>query len=304
MGFIRKLILKFLRFSGLYIVFFFLINKVFSLNVLTVKETFGLIKKGKTVIRFGDGELRLLMGVGEAGFQRRDSKLEVELNEIFHSYISGQEREILLCMPGALSSLSREYVMTREVFFWWFTFSVKYFKELRCLFSLCRGVSFGEAYITRPYYAVQDLEFARYVFEEFKNLFRGKRLLILEGRFTRFGVGNDLLDGAKSVRRILGPEVDAYEKVGEIYERSKLEDCDIVLIALGPAAKILAYRLNKVGYCCLDVGHLDIEYEWYKARAKEKVSILNKYVNESKEKFVMKGALDEDYEREVVYRCE
>lgn len=45
MGFIRKLILKFLRFSGLYIVFFFLINKVFSLNVLTVKETFGLIKK-------------------------------------------------------------------------------------------------------------------------------------------------------------------------------------------------------------------------------------------------------------------
>lgn len=303
MGFVRKLFLKFLRFSGLYALFLYLMNGAYLLNVLSVKETFEMIRQGKTIIRFGDGELRLLMEVGEAGFQKRNPGLEKDLKEIFSSYCSGKEKRLLLCMPGALSRSPREYKMTKEVSFWWFTFVLKYFENLKNLFFSCKRNIFGEAYITRPYYAVQNVDFAKFVFEEFKDVFKGKRLLIIEGRLTRFGVGNDLLIGAKSVRRILGPEIDAYDRVDELFERAKIEECDIVLIALGPAAKVLAYRLNKIGFCCLDAGHLDVEYEWYKMGAKEKVSIANKYVNESREKFVESDGVIGDYGKEVIYLC-
>lgn len=205
--------MKFLRFSGLYALFLYLMNGAYLLNVLSVKETFEMIRQGKTIIRFGDGELRLLMEVGEAGFQKRNPGLEKDLKEIFSSYCSGKEKRLLLCMPGALSRSPREYKMTKEVSFWWFTFVLKYFENLKNLFFSCKRNIFGEAYITRPYYAVQNVDFAKFVFEEFKDVFKGKRLLIIEGRLTRFGVGNDLLIGAKSVRRILGPEIDAYDRV-------------------------------------------------------------------------------------------
>ena len=302
MGFLRKCVLKLLYVTGLYLWVFSAVNKTFSLNILSAKETINQIKKGRTLIRFGDGELRLIMKVGEAGFQKRNSRLEADLAEILVSCRKTGGENILLCMPGVLSGSQREYQLTKDVSFWWFVFTVKYFRKLRSLFLSCGGISFGDSFVSRPYYAIRDFEFASYVFAEFKNIFSGKRLLIIEGRLTRFGVGNDLLDGAISVRRILGPEVDAYDKVDEIYERAKGEICDIVLIALGPAAKILAYRLNELGYCCLDVGHLDIQYEWYKMNAKEKIAIANKYVNESKEKFVETGDIDESYERQVFCR--
>ena len=86
MGFVRKLCLKFLRFSGLYALFLYWMNAVYLLNVLSVKETFEKIRQGKTIIRFGDGELRLLMGVGEAGFQKRNpeggSRLSLNTSKI------------------------------------------------------------------------------------------------------------------------------------------------------------------------------------------------------------------------------
>ena len=37
----------------------------------------------------------------------------------------------------------------------------------------------------------------------------------------------------------------------------------MILIALGPTATVLAYDLAKQGYWALDIGHLDLEYEWY-----------------------------------------
>lgn len=111
------------------------------------------------------------------------------------------------------------------------------------------------------------------------------------------------MEEAKSVRRILGPEVDAYGRVEEIYRRAKSETCDILLIALGPAAKILAYKLTMEGFICIDVGHLDIEYEWYKVRAKEKICIPNKFVNESTERYIEDDFVDSVYERQIIYRC-
>jgi len=56
----------------------------------------------------------------------------------------------------------------------------------------------------------------------------------------------------------------------------------IVLAALGPTATILCYDLSKFKVQSIDIGHLDIEYEWYKSGTLTKAPIIGKYVNEVK----------------------
>lgn len=40
----------------------------------------------------------------------------------------------------------------------------------------------------------------------------------------------------------------------------------LIIIVLGPTAKLLAYDLNKLGYRALDLGHMAKAYEWLKTR--------------------------------------
>ena len=55
----------------------------------------------------------------------------------------------------------------------------------------------------------------------------------------------------------------------------------MILLAIGPTATILAYDLYKEGYQAIDIGHVDIEYEWFLRQAKTKIKIENKYVCEA-----------------------
>ena len=73
----------------------------------------------------------------------------------------------------------------------------------------------------------------------------------------------------------------AFEKYDEILNTLKKESKNtLIIIALGPTATVLAYDLAKDGYQALDMGHFDIEYEWYLRNATKKEKISNKYTNE------------------------
>ena len=57
-------------------------------------------------------------------------------------------------------------------------------------------------------------------------------------------------------------------------------DC-LFLVALGPTATVLAYDLTKHGAQAIDIGHLDIEYEWFRARKGIRVPVKYKPFQES-----------------------
>lgn len=308
MGFLRK-ILKKLR---LMLLLPFLskitpiLRRKIKVRVMNVEETLNKIfKNRKTIIRFGDGELRLLLGSGETDFQKQNPELRHRLNEILREVFSQKEADkILICMPGVLSDCPREYSLGDVAKLFWFSFLAKNFNKLRELFESYPGLAFGDACFTRPYMDTQDREYAGKVFERSKSELKEKDVLIIEGRLSRFGVGNDLLSETKRVRRILGPEINAFNQYETLLERAKREkNVDVVILALGPAAKILAYDLTKMGFWCLDLGHLDIEYEWFRLKTNRKVVIKNKYVNESSKKFVGDAALDEVYENQIIFTC-
>ena len=70
---------------------------------------------------------------------------------------------------------------------------------------------------------------------------------------------------------------------------------------MGPTATILSYDLNKFGYQAIDVGHVDIEYEWYLRKAKEKISIKNKYVNEKgRKQKPFTSVKDKNYYKQII----
>ena len=59
-----------------------------------------------------------------------------------------------------------------------------------------------------------------------------------------------------------------------------VEEGIIFLIALGPAAGVLVYDLYKAGYQAIDIGHMDLEYEWYLSGTGCRSVVKNKYNNE------------------------
>ena len=139
--------------------------------------------------------------------------------------------------------------------------------------------------VSRPYTHHRDDMVAVQVFSQIRTLWTNKNVVVIEGELTRFGVGNDLLNDAASVKRIIGPAKNAFEKCDLIIEEARKQpEGTIFIVALGPAAKIIAYELSNQ-FKTLDLGHLDIEYEWYLRKMKEGGSVPNKYVNEARVNF-------------------
>ena len=76
------------------------------------------------------------------------------------------------------------------------------------------------------------------------------------------------------------------------------------LIALGPTATILAYDLYKLGYQALDIGHVDLEYEWMKLGTEEQVNLFNKFVNELPGGDIVDDRTDDEYKMQIEYVIE
>lgn len=126
--------------------------------------------------------------------------------------------------------------------------------------------------------------------------------MLVEGELSRVGGGNDLFDNAASVRRILCPAENAFDCYGEILETicKHAKSSDLIFMALGPTATVLAYDLFQRGYWAVDAGHIDLEYEWMKLGTTEKVKISGKYVNEVKNGNMVDSIQDEKMLSQVV----
>ena len=111
-------------------------------------------------------------------------------------------------------------------------------------------------------------------FEKIRQIWKDRDVVVVEGVSTHNGVGNDLLDTAKSVERILGPAKNAYLKIEDIYNACiQCPKDKLILVSLGAAAKPLVERLFLQGYRVLDIGNLDMEYEWFLMKADSKVKL-------------------------------
>lgn len=225
-------------------------------------------------------------------FQHYDERLARRLNEILMNPVES----LLVCVPYSLLH-PKVYRGYETVFFEreWLTRS---YWLMDCLKSRFK---WGDTNFTRFYLHRRDInDYPQYI-RSLKRIWDQKDILIVEGEYSRLGVGNDLFDNASSVQRILCPPTDAFKLYERILESVKnLYENRLVLIALGHTATVLAYDLALSGIRALDLGHIDIEYEWYRMGAKEKVPVPSKYVNEVKDGREMNSILDMKYTAQIV----
>ena len=125
--------------------------------------------------------------------------------------------------------------------------------------------------------------------------------MIVEGLTSHSGVGNDLFDGARSIKRIICPSRNAYSKL-EAIKQAVREQADnrLILTMLGPTAKVLVYDLVQEGYRALDIGHIDSEYEWFQMGARHKVKLSHKHTAEHNFDQDIEFRDDQAYDSQIV----
>ena len=236
-----------------------------------------IINNNSSISRIGDGEFILIFGKN-IGFQKYNQTLAKRLIQILNS----NEKNLLIGinLPYKEKDLHffKKYIINYyKKFFYKYKFKIaKILNKQKIYYS---------ALITRFYidYNYNNNKNIKKYIEKLKIIWDKKNVLIIEGEESRLGIGNDLFNNIKSIKRIICPKKNSfsvYDKI--INETLKVTKKRLILIALGPTATILAYDLYKLGYQAIDVGHIDIEYEWYLRKAKDRIRIEYKFVNEAK----------------------
>lgn len=97
------------------------------------------------------------------------------------------------------------------------------------------------------------------------------------------------------------PVQNAYIKYAEIIKEAKKQPKEVLfLLACGSTATILVEDLAREEYWAIDIGHVDIEYEWLKMKTTEKLPVKNKYTNETVGGDQVKDDIDDGFHQEVI----
>ena len=235
------------------------------IKVHDIDETINeLLHTEKSMVRFGDGEIVMIKG-GDLMLQKASPEIAEGLRRI----LSYPDEKLMVTIPDIFETLSDHHSASRQ--FW------------RDHLLFCRktyerycdpGRSYYSTFVSRCYYYAADRSGCGAQFAKIRKIWENKKIVVVEGTKTHNGVGNDLLASAYSVERIICPPRDAYAAIPRILEACEAYDKDkLFLLSVGVAAKFLALELFRKGYRVLDIGNLDLEYEWFVRQSPDKCKL-------------------------------
>lgn len=263
--------------------------------IMSCKETVEyILKTGCSVTRFGDAEAKLMSG--------KNVLYQVSTDEVrsgLKKAMSSDKENLLVCIPSVFSNEQLSDKNDDSQRFWKRHLAKcrKYWYE-----NLTEGKTYGNAFISRCYIDLKNKDSGiEEYFELIKKLWEDKDIIIVEGEKSRLGMGNNLFDNAKSIKRILGPSTQSFSKYDEILKEIKKQDKNsLILLAMGPTASVLPYDLCDSGYQAIDIGNIDTEYEWFKMKVKKRVPIKDKMVYEAGAGKDVGNVSDKKYNSEII----
>ncbi|MDR0199267.1 MAG: GT-D fold domain-containing protein [Streptococcaceae bacterium] len=247
-------------------------------KVLSSDQTLDLLlSQHLSLARFGDGELGLLSGYRDIYYQHKDPALTRELK----ATASEHDARLLVAIPDVFDAThNAELYIPDTVRFWdektayapYGAYWKKYFTN----------PFYGDALLTRFYITRRDKSQAATYVQKLQQIWQDRDILFVEGALSRLGVGNSLFANAKTIRRIIAPTRHAYDCIDtlETAITTVATKDTLIILALGPTATVLARRLARKDLQALDLGHIDIEYEWLQMQATTKVPVPGKFINE------------------------
>lgn len=263
-------------------------------RIMTIDETLDYLLENKcSVSRYGDGELKIACGL-DIRFQEYNEQLSQRMRRILKS----SSQNCLICLTDIFDDI--KWMMPKAYEYTW-RIMAQHRKEWCGLLDMDKV--YGNAYITRCYIDRKDKSKSEGWFNKLKRLWENEEIVFVEGEKSRLGYHNDLFSNAMTIERILCPPKNAYLYYDKILEEiKKIEKRKLILLALGPTASVLAYDLSELGYRALDIGHVDIEYEWFLQNATEKVKIKGKYTSEALGGEQVTDKVDSEYSKQIICR--
>lgn len=257
-------------------------------QIMSVDETFyEIVNNHKSIARLGDGEFSIMDNIPRWRFQSTNSKLAERLKEV----MSSNEDNLLIGLNDFYGNLDFKNSMKIAVG------TRSYITpEIRKMHM--KYIDLNRKYANALISRTVDFDNVR----KQKQIWNDRDCLFIEGNKTRMGVGNDLFDNVRSIKRILCPAENAFDRYDEILNEAKKISKDIlVLIALGATATVLAYDLAKCGYQAIDIGHADLSYEWLLHGGDgTHTEVKYKYNNEHPNGYIVEDIHDEVYDSQII----
>lgn len=178
-------------------------------KVLNNFETIDYILEYKcSISRYGDGELDLVMARKyglpfHSGFQTYDKDLSYRLEEILdYRY---KINNLLVCLPACSFGYGTSYLTSKARNFWnqYTTHNIERFLEMTSSKEV-----YGETNISRFYLSHRDKSKCKDFIEKMKQIWNNRDVIFVEGNLTHLGYGNNLFDNARSIKRILCPNIN------------------------------------------------------------------------------------------------
>lgn len=226
-----------------------------KLHILNTEETLSALEKESfSFLRYGDGEIAIMNGVG-IPFQEQNEKLAERLREL----LTIQEEGLRIGIPyyymhpiNYLNSFVRN-----------FTYSLG--KQRKFLMANCSKTNhYIDTCLTQVYQTYADYDFESY-YTRMQRLLSGKAVTVICGEGVLDKLQYQALEVCSSVEYVYGSSMNAYSQYDNLLERAKKIDKNrLVLVILGPTAKVLVYDLHKSGYTAWDIGHYLKDYDAYK----------------------------------------
>lgn len=260
-------------------------------RIMSIDETLDMvIEKKLSVARFGDSEY-LYMSGGKDGLQTSSQKLQAKLQEVMHN----TNPRLLVCMVNYHDLRNR----TLEARLSAMKFHVHTFNSYKQYINF--KYYYGNSNMTRFYITYRDKKRCAERFEKCKKIWEGREIILFEGEQTRFGYGNDLFANTLSVKRVLCPSRMAFDYYDEIVAKSlEMPKQALLIFALGTTATAIAGDLTAAGYQCIDIGNLDVEYEWFRLGVTRKVALNAKQVSEVDGGMKVERITDSEYMSQII----
>lgn len=210
-------------------------------STLSIEETLDLIYENKlSVSRFGDGEIQMTNTVRECAFETPSyygtSKLRTVITE--------KHEKLLICLSGDAKGEFWESFWKRE-------FSkFSHYLDFRL---------YGNTAISRST-VFHKLE--KKAVDKWQRIWADRDVVFVTGRGSRFDSDHILFSNIKNKEIVLSQPKGAIDDIPRLLsELSKKSKDTLILLALGPAATILAYELTLLGYQAIDIGHINSCYD-------------------------------------------
>lgn len=260
------------------------------IKVHSVDETLDvLLNTEKSMVRFGDGEIVVLSGKN-IFFQTSSKEISNGLKRI----IQYQYDDLIVTLPDIFENL--DIYVPESRLFW--KDHLLFFRKVYNKFCNLNRIYYNTS-VSRCYVTLVDKRLCAGWFEKFRKVFKDKKLVVIEGYTTHNGVGNNLFEYAVSIDRIICPSRNAYAVREQIKEKClEYEKDRLFLFSLGITAKGLVEELFLLGYRVLDIGNLDMEYEWFLNNVCKKVPLYKHQIVGEKEN---KEAGYDKYLEQIVY---